>query len=68
MKELKDGRTVRVRELGPADLGRGDSAQQRTKRTLGVLLLGPKEHRAKRDGSSTAVARASAMAKTDEVV
>jgi len=39
MKELKDGRTVRVRELGPADLGRGDGAQQRTKRALGVLRL-----------------------------
>mmetsp|Transcript_38631 Transcript_38631/g.100153 ORF Transcript_38631/g.100153 Transcript_38631/m.100153 type:complete len:100 (+) Transcript_38631:2-301(+) len=68
MKELKDGRTVRVRELGPVDLGHGDGAQLRTKCTLGVLLLGAKEHHAKRDGSSTAVARASAMEKTDEVV
>mmetsp|Transcript_104866 Transcript_104866/g.335870 ORF Transcript_104866/g.335870 Transcript_104866/m.335870 type:complete len:140 (+) Transcript_104866:37-456(+) len=84
MKELKGGRTVRVRELGSADLGRGeregdthqakgvntleDGAQLRTKCTLDVLLLGAKEHHGKRDGSSTAVARASAMEKTDEVV
>jgi len=59
MKELKGGRTVRVRELGRAGLGHGDGAQLRDKCTLDVLLLGAKKHHAKYDGFSTAVARAS---------
>mmetsp|Transcript_157104 Transcript_157104/g.500983 ORF Transcript_157104/g.500983 Transcript_157104/m.500983 type:complete len:88 (+) Transcript_157104:1-264(+) len=67
MKELKSGRTVWVKELGQASLGHGDGAQLRTESTLDVLLLGAKEHHAKHDGSSTAVARASAMEQTIEV-
>mmetsp|Transcript_157089 Transcript_157089/g.500952 ORF Transcript_157089/g.500952 Transcript_157089/m.500952 type:complete len:119 (+) Transcript_157089:148-504(+) len=68
MKELKNGRTVWVKELGRAGLGHGDGAQLRTEYTLDVLRFGDKEHHAKHDGSSTSVARASAMEKTDEVV
>jgi len=68
MKELKSGRTVWVKELERVGLGHGEGAQLRTECTLDVLRLGAKEHHARHDGSSTAVARASAMEKTDEVV